>query len=489
MAIRAWPVARQYLAVLLIIFAVKQAFNVVVFPPFTGHDEVVHYAYIRTVATEHRVPVIPDLEEWQEAWSARRPMETDYLPTELYQYCRYVLDWNYCTDPRYIDNPPRGVTLSGELFPHGWQYAANHPPLYYLLMTPIYLAIDGVSLETQQYILRAAAIPIGLVIVLLTYLIAGLLFPADRLIKAVAPTFVAFQTQVSYEAAMINNDIVLIAIFTLLIYMLIRGIRSGFTLHMAAAIGLVLGLGLLTKGSMIGAVPLIAFAFVAGEGPRRVKRWLALGGVSVAAAGLVAWPWFAFLYRTYGNLTGLEQIKALQFKWTYRFQDAPSFFDLLFNRGRFGEGFAQLRWRETWGEFGWRLIHLDTWLLAAIGVPLLVLAVTAIAALVRASWQRFRRIGEAGLSREQVLGLWLLIGVALISYAAMVEFGTTFALTQARYYFQAVGAVAIVIAYGLSVLVPRSWRPYASGVFLALMVTANLVIYTQYVIPYWYLAS
>jgi hypothetical protein len=71
----------------------------------------------------------------------------------------------------------------------------------------------------------------------------------------------------------------------------------------------------------------------------------------------------------------------------------------------------------------------------------------------------------------------------------MVEFGTTFALTQARYYFQAVGAVAVVIAYGLSALTPRSWRPYASGVFLVLMVAVNVLIYTQYVIPYWYLAS
>jgi hypothetical protein len=71
----------------------------------------------------------------------------------------------------------------------------------------------------------------------------------------------------------------------------------------------------------------------------------------------------------------------------------------------------------------------------------------------------------------------------------MVEFGTTFVLTQARYYFQAVGAVAVIIACGLSAMVPRSWRPFASGVFLSLMIVVNLLIYTQNVLPYWYLAT
>jgi 4-amino-4-deoxy-L-arabinose transferase-like glycosyltransferase len=318
---------------------------------------------------------------------------------------------------------------------------------------------------------------------------AGLLFPADRLIRTVAPTFVAFQTQVSYESAMINNDILLIAVFSLLVYLLARGIRQGFGFQSAAVIGLVLGLGLLTKGSMLAAAPLIAFSIVLGEGIRRVRRWAALGVVTVVVAGFVSWPWYAFLERTYGNLSGLEQIKALQYSWTYRFSEDPSFFDLLLNRGLYGNDFALMRWRETWGEFGWRLIHLDGWLLTTIGVPLLVLAVAALAMLVRATIQRARRLDVPNLDRAQVLGLWLMFLVAIVCYGAMVQFGTDFALTQARYYFQAVGAVALILAYGLGSLMPRNWKPFASGAFLAFMIAVNLLIYTQYVIPYWYLAS
>src|SRR6185437_10035690 len=121
----------------------------------------------------------------------------------------------------------------------------------------LYKATDSMSLERQQYVLRAAAIPIGLLVVWLTYLMAGLLFPGDRLMLMVAPTFVAFQTQFSYESAMVNNDIMLIA------------------------------------------APLIALAIIFGVGIRHVRRWITLGAVTVTVAALVCWPWYAFLYRTY----------------------------------------------------------------------------------------------------------------------------------------------------------------------------------------------
>ena len=90
----AWPPHRKYIAVLLILFFAKQVFNVLVFPPFTGHDEVAHFAYIRTVADEHRIPVIPDLAEWRAAWAANKTTYPgDYMPLDLYKYQRYVLDW------------------------------------------------------------------------------------------------------------------------------------------------------------------------------------------------------------------------------------------------------------------------------------------------------------------------------------------------------------------------------------------------------------
>jgi hypothetical protein len=483
--VRAWPSYRKYLIALLVIFTVKQLFTVMVMPPFTGHDEVAHFAYLRTVADDHRIPIIPELDEWRVAWNQRTEVPGDFLPKDLYRYCRYVLDWNYCDDPRWANNPPSAVRLTAETYyPHGWQYVANHPPLYYAVMTPVYKGTRSLSLESQHRVIRAAAIPIGLLVIWLTYLMAGLLFPRERLMAMVAPTFVAFQTQVSYEAAMINNDIVLIGMFTVLVYLLVRGIRQGFSLRSCALIGLALGLGLLAKASMLAAAPLIVIAIIFTVGLRNLRRWLVLGGVSVLVAALVSWPWYAFLYRTYGNLSGLEQVKGLQFSWTWRNGDAPSIFDQLWD-----SDFARLRWRETWGEFGWRLIKLDGWLLLAIGLPLLFLAVAALLALAFASWSRASRSADASLSREQVLGLWLMFAICIVAYGAMLQFGTDFRLTQARYYFNAVSAVGVLMAFGLRQIVPVRYHSAAIVTFLIAMVTANVLIYTKYLIPYWYLPS
>jgi peptidoglycan/LPS O-acetylase OafA/YrhL len=93
------------------------------------------------------------------------------------------------------------------------------------------------------------------------------------------------------------------------------------------------------------------------------------------------------------------------------------------------------------------------------------------------------------LSREQVTGLWLLLAVCVIAYGAMLQFGTDFELTQARYFFSAIGAVAILLAFGLRQLVPARYHSIAIIAFLLCMVSVNLLIYTQNVIPYWYLAS
>jgi hypothetical protein len=224
---------------------------------------------------------------------------------------------------------------------------------------------------------------------------------------------------------------------------------------------------------------------VVGIGIGNIRRWLPLGSIAATIAALVAAPWYIYLYRTYGNFSALEQVKALQYNWTYRYSEPPSILDQLLDKK-----FAHLRWQETWGEFGWRLIHLEAWVLIAIGVPLFVFAVSALFVVAKGTWQRWRRSGsEAILSREQVIGLWLLLITAVVAYGAMLQFGTTFALTQARYYFNAVGPIAVLLALGFRQLMPVRFRPIGVVVFLVFMVGVNVVIFSQSVIPYWYLPS
>jgi hypothetical protein len=89
------------------------------------------------------------------------------------------------------------------------------------------------------------------------------------------------------------------------------------------------------------------------------------------------------------------------------------------------------------------------------------------------------------LARWQVTGV-LTLGIAcLVAYGAILQFGTQFSLTQARYFFPAIVPGAVLLMLGYRALLPRRWLPYGrTGIFLALVVL-TVVIYSAYVIPYW----
>jgi 4-amino-4-deoxy-L-arabinose transferase-like glycosyltransferase len=481
-------VARQFLLALVVVYLAKQAINVFVFPPFTGHDEVAHYAYLRTVATEHRVPVLPDVRAWRANGGGTERPPGDYLPAELYKYCLYALGWqgaNVCEldNPSYLANPPyvRSYNMGVGYQLVGYQYVANHPPLYYIFMTPVYWLTEGASPVTQLYALRAAAIPFGLMTVILAYLMVRALFPGDAFLSITVPAFVAFQPQISYEAAMVNNDIVCIAFVSWVLYLLVVGIRDRFPIRTCALTGFAFGLALLAKGTALSVAPLIALAIVLGVGVRSVRAWAGRGALTTAMAGLLVWPWYLFLHRTYGNFSAFDQIAALQW-WNYWGVKKPSFMDLFWNKA-----FAELRWRETWGMFGWRRIPLDDGLLWAIAVPLIVallgLVLYAVLAGRPASGRKFVD-PVMHPTRWQAAALFTLFAMCVVSYLAIVQFGLRFTLTQARYYFPAINAVALLLMLGLRTLLPLRWHRYGQAAIFAALIVMNVVIYTQYVVPY-----
>ena len=478
--VREWTAIQRFVLLLAVVYLAKQVVYAFLFPAFSGHDEVAHYEYLRVVATEGRVPVIPDLEEWRAAFSDRTPTSEDRLGTDLYRYCHYTLDW-YCELPKYENNPPYAVTYLDEFYPSGWVYTANHPPLYYMLMAPVYWLSDGTSPVTQLYLLRFAAIPFGLATVLLAFLTARTLFPTDGFVPVVSSAFVAFQTQVSYEAAMLNNDILGVALYSLALYLLVRGIRDRFPSPLCFALGITLGLSLLAKSTSVTVVGIAGLTMLVVLGFRDWRGLVERGMLVGVPMVLLIAPWYVFLYRTYGNLTVLPQIEALQW-WN---SPGGGFFDLLFSRG-----FAEMRFKETWGYWGWRLIPLDKTTLWAIGVPLIVALGGLVQYAVLAS--RLRPADEDGQVarpvRWQALALGMLLFSCVVAYVAIVQFGVTFSLTQARYFFPIVNAAAILLALGWRTLIPLRFHPYGQGAAVTALVAMNILIFSQFVIPYWQLS-
>ena len=93
------------------------------------------------------------------------------------------------------------------------------------------------------------------------------------------------------------------------------------------------------------------------------------------------------------------------------------------------------------------------------------------------------------LETWQVSAIGVIVLAALVSYGAMLQFGTQFSLTQARYFFPAINAFAFLLLLGLRTLLPSGWLRYTQAAVVVALILLNVLIYTQYVIPYWYLGS
>jgi hypothetical protein len=275
------------------------------------------------------------------------------------------------------------------------------------------------------------------------------------------------------------------------VYLLVRGLKHGFPVGNVALIGFCFGLAALSKNTSLMVGLPIAFAMILGLGLRNWREWLPKGAIAAGVTGLLVWPWFAYMYRTYGDFTALERVSALQY-WNYSDGASPSIWSQLTDRS-----FFWLRWRETWGEFGWRLIPLGTGLLQVI------LWVTLVGTVGIAVWAiRFHlanrqppeshsteTVSVLALERWQVVGVLTMGVICITAYVAILQFGVTFSLTQARYFFPAIVPAAILLMLGFRSITPRRWLPYGQLAVFVSLVMLTVIIYTAYVLPYWATAA
>jgi 4-amino-4-deoxy-L-arabinose transferase-like glycosyltransferase len=418
---------------------VKQLALVVIYPPFQGHDEVAHLGYLRTLAADGRLPTF-----------------ADELPAELEPYSRYTLDWPAV-------------------------YTANHPPLYYALAWPVFRLADDDALS-QLYLARLVAVPLFLLTIWLTWLIATTLVPDDDFVPLAATAVVAFQPQLSFEGAIVNNDILAVALGALILFLLLRAIIVGFTARLALAIGLAIGLGLLSKATLTALLPVVAGVAIWLRWPRpwaRVRDGDWQRGTLIRAAAIVApvlalaLPWYFYLRRTYGDFTAFEATRELQSGWN---RPAGTFTELLFSGS-----FHEERVHETWGYFGWRLLPLGSWELRFVYAALALCVAGAIVGLAR--WLRGTRLHDA-LGSRRAGGVATLAIACAVMYGAMVYFGTMFLLTQARYFFPVLPAMAVLAMMGLGSLIPDRARSQMAAVVVAGAAVFQALVLTRLVLPY-----
>ena len=251
-----WPRHRQALAAIFAGFVILSLASSFSTRLKYGPDEPAHFIYIRCIAQDFRLPEI----------SHRITPTEDFRAT----------------------------------------HQAQHAPLYYALAAIPFFVLErlGAGGETIWRAMRLFTIILGLGWVYFTYRLANEFFGGEYGLTLAATGVVAFLPIATYMSGVINNDVLVAALFTCALWMILAGIRrNGFSRKAAVWLGAVMGLAILTKAQGLTLVPtlLIAALVIARRNHWRSLRSL-VGSIFISlgvAAALSGW-WFVRNQLVYG---------------------------------------------------------------------------------------------------------------------------------------------------------------------------------------------
>ena len=298
---------------LLGLFLVGLSYIAIV-PVFEGFDETAHYSSLREIALNRSIPIygksfidrsIAEYKGPESYGSGAPPFDQGYV------YPKFFAD-DKAVD-RYVE-AYRSAPVSDEFSYSGtpnWQ--AQHPPLYYLLLAPVLKLTSNFSMYEQVLTLRVLSYLLALIGVYFGMVGASTLFSNEgrayligyALYPVLLPMFFL-------EFGRIGNDALCLLLSGLAYYALAQCVKKAFATQYLVILGVILGLGLLTKALFVpilaGTVIYIAGRFLADkETDRRWKRSIAAGSTVLVSAVLVGGGWYLYKSVDTGAMSGSDE--------------------------------------------------------------------------------------------------------------------------------------------------------------------------------------
>jgi hypothetical protein len=291
----------------------------------------------------------------------------------------------------------------------------------------------------------------------------------------------AFNPMFLFISASVNNDNLAAPLAAAAMLALLRALQHGQTRRDGVWLGGLLGLGALTKLSVLGLLPIAAVALTWDAWRRRRWRtWLVNAALIAACMAVIAGWWYARNWTLYGDPTGANRMLDIA--------------------GRRDEA---LTWRGLWAEFeGFRISYWALFggvnILADDWVYPILDALTAVGGLglVVAAGRVIRKVGNQGSAEagEQgskgtgkvsipVAPYLLLIGWVGLVLILLIRWTWQTYASQGRLMFVAIAGISTLLATGLGSIIPRRWRWLAVGVGGGGLLLLAVISPFRYVIP------
>jgi hypothetical protein len=447
-------------------------------PPFEVPDENAHYAYVQQIAERGTLPhhVLPEglLSPAEDATLGAlgfyEIVGQAHNPSPFSEFQQQAIE---TVGHQALATKGDGDALS----------ATNNPPLYYFMAAVPYKIGSGGTVLDRVALMRLLSVLLGAVTVLLVYLFLKEALPGEPWAWTAGALVAAFQPLFAFISAGVNNDNLLFLMSAGMLWSIARVFRRGLSRSSGLMLGASVGLGTITKLTMLGLIPAAALAvlLVARRQWHDQRRQASVGAawaLAVAAAPVLAYYILNRLVWNHGVVpVGIGSVSSPTSAIHFSFREEVSHIWQLFvvpigMHHQFG--YVPL-W-DTWfkgfiGRLGWLDYLFPGWFYyAAAGVTFLVLGAAA-GELVRRRRTLVKRLGELSVYVLALLGLCVEIGVQ--SYRLYVQTDGSGRFEQARYLLPVLCLYAAIVALAARFAGPR-WGPAIAAGLVMLAIGHDL---------------
>jgi 4-amino-4-deoxy-L-arabinose transferase-like glycosyltransferase len=448
--------------VLLGLFVAAVIAQHAVLPAMEGGDEYLNYNYVQFLVEQNRLPD-------RAAYLSNSMQQQSGQPPLMY--------WTASLLVRLFNAPMDGSLERYETRKNPW-YAPPNPwnrtdnrNLHFQHAGDQSFATP--DMEHSDQVMRFAALLFGILAVTGAYGVAWELFSRQSW-ALVATAIFAFTPQLVHMSAFVNTDIGATAFSTLAIWQTLRLLRLGASPARLLWIGVLLGLGALSKVNALLVAPAVGIALLLDWRNRKIPflQFVANGLILALPLALMFGPWVIYGVLAYQDPIGTRT----HLRPGYFFDHVMNLVDLvpLFPEVYLG----------YWGKLA-SAVYLHPVTYTLLGT-LVLLALSGYA-----RWLISRRaipfVGAHGgalhLTTQQVI---ILTVVFIVSAAGLIHWLQTIHFITGRLMYNAHIAVAIGITGGLYFLAPwRQWlQIYAVSVMTAAgLLLAPMSLYTAYAPP------
>ncbi len=434
---------RLSLVAILLVYAVMGLVYLLATPPLESSDEYKHYPVVQFIETEGQLPVLRPEEPGR--W-----LQEGVQPPLYYLLMAGLTAWIDTSDLPEVHQLNKHAFVGNPNQIGNKNLVFHHPEQEQFAAQGSILAI---------YVIRLASLGLGLGTIWLTGVLGRELF--SHQVGLLAAALTAFNPMFLFVSAAVNNDSLAILLGHLNLLLMIQLWQQRpdpqVKWHHYAGLGLMLGLGILTKlslGGLLGLTGLMLLWLSWWE--KRWKLFWVGGPIVLLTAVLVSGWWFGRNWALYQDITGLNVFIAVQgtraqpITWTEWVSEFGTFF------------------RSYWGLFGGVNIAAPPayyWFMNSLFVVGML------------GWLR-RPKQMPVRSASWLVAVWI-----LILFALLIRWNLISPAFQGRLIFPALGGINVLWAAGLLAWAPQKWHPFTLPSIGSLLAVCALLLPWQTIRP------